>query len=63
MKGWIQSWKKMKGWKKTLVGERVWDSTKNPIQVMRPEKAVGRGDVERVKLAKYQIFREENKRL
>ena len=46
-----------------LVGERVLDSTKNSIQVMRPEKAVGRGDVERVKLAKYQIFRGENKRL
>ena len=30
-----------------LVGERVWDSTKNSIQVMRPEKAVGRGDVRR----------------
>ena len=46
-----------------LVGERVLDSTKNSIQVMRPEKGVGRGDVERVKLAKYQIFHEENKRL
>ena len=57
--------KRLREW--SLLGERVWDWTKNSIQVMGVKKAVGRGYYGggggSVKLAKYQIFRGENKRL